>query len=228
MTVKIAFINKARTPFEPSMSKLVSACQKFLDECFVPVWGYPAILRATKRPRKDEWQMLFVDDADEADSLGYHDLTVNGRPVSKVFVKTTIASGQQVSTCACHELCEMLIDPLCNLWALNEDTNTMHAYEMCDAVEDYEFEVDGVMMSDFVHPGFFETTGKKKFDWLGKVDKPFQTKAGYQIVVKNGEMKEVFSSAPKRARFRREDRQGHRSEFRKWRSHFPPQLRRPR
>lgn len=41
------------------------------------------------------------------------------------------------------------------------------------------------------------------------------TKGGYVITKKNGAVKEVFGSAGKRARFAREDRRGHRSEFRK-------------
>jgi hypothetical protein len=44
-------------------------------------------------------------------------LTVKGQPISKIFVKTTIADKQLVSVRACHELFEMVIDPVANLWA---------------------------------------------------------------------------------------------------------------
>jgi hypothetical protein len=55
--------------------------------------------------------------ADTAGALGYHDLTHDGQPISKVFVKTTIKDGELVSVTACHELFEMVIDAIANLWA---------------------------------------------------------------------------------------------------------------
>jgi len=49
----------------------------------------------------------------------------------------------------------MVIDPIANLWA--QATNrTQYAYEMCDPVEEDTFMVDGIKMSNFVHPSWFE------------------------------------------------------------------------
>jgi hypothetical protein len=215
MTVTISVLNKSKTPLGVDIDQMIHASQVFLHKCFVPVWGYGATLVRKEKARKGSWQIVLLDDADEADALGYHDLTQERQPISKVFVKTTIDDGQKVSVTFCHELCEMLIDPLCNLWALNEKDGKMYAYEMCDAVEDYEFDVEGVAMSDFVHPGFFETTGHGKLDWLDKVSKPFQTtKGGYQIVMENGNIGQVYGSNEKRKRFAKEDRRLHRSEYR--------------
>jgi hypothetical protein len=41
------------------------------------------------------------------------------------------------------------------------------------------------------------------------------TKGGYMIIKKAGRVKEVFGSKAKEKRFAREDRLGHRSEYRK-------------
>ena len=71
-------------------------------------------------------------------------------------MKTTIAAGQKVSVTASHELLEMMIDPGAQLWAQNTN-GCFYAYEMCDAVEDEEYEIDGIAVSDFVHPSFFES-----------------------------------------------------------------------
>ena len=71
----------------------------------------------TKVPKRTDWQFIYFDDADTAGALGYHDLAKDGQPVSKVFVKTTLADNQLVSVTACHELLEMVIDPIANLWA---------------------------------------------------------------------------------------------------------------
>lgn len=213
----IAMINQATVPLGVDFDKLVVALQKFLDTAFVPVWGYPAKLLKAKAPSPGQWAMVFMDDADEAGALGYHDLTIDGQPVSKVFVKTTLAAKEKVSVTACHELAEMLIDPGCQLWA-DRGNGTLYALEMSDAVEETTFTIDGITMSNFVFPSFFEPwrkAGSVKFDYLGKVKQPFQTlPGGYQITMKNGRQGQVFGSADKARRFAKEDRRMHRSDYR--------------
>ena len=213
----IACINRSSAYSNDEMGKLVPALRKFLDTCFVPIWGTPASLTLATEEVKGAWSLIMLDDADEADALGYHDLTKDGLPISKVFVKTTLAAGDKVSATACHELAEMLIDPAANLWAQHPN-GTMYAYEACDACEELEFEIDGVTMSDFVTPAYFEgfrAKGSARFDYLKKIDHPFQIlHGGYAIVSKAGRVKNVFGSEEKRQRFAREDRRYHRSEYR--------------
>ena len=85
---------------------------------------------------------------------------------------------------------------------------------MSDPVEEDTFLVDGMEMSNFVHPAWFEPFKHPpgtKFDYLGLLTMPFSmTKGGYMITTK-----EVFGSAAKRWCFQREDRRCHRSEYRK-------------
>jgi len=155
----IAFVNLANTPLGVDLDKLVAALAKQLQQDFVPIWGYPAKLYVTQNAKPDEWQVVFLNDADAANALGYHDLTKNGQPISKVFVKTTISAGEKVSVTASHELLEMLIDPGAQLWAQSSD-GKFYAYEMCDAVEAAEYLIDGIAVSDFVYPSFFESWHK--------------------------------------------------------------------
>jgi hypothetical protein len=112
----------------------------------------------------------------------------------------------------------MVIDPLANLWA-EAHSGTQYAYEMCDPVEEDTFRVDGIEMSNFVYPSWFEPFKHKpgtKFDHLGLLKKPFSmTKGGYVIIRKNGRVTEKFGSKAKRKRFAKEDRRDHRSEYRK-------------
>jgi hypothetical protein len=217
--VRIACINKATVDLGMPFDKLTAALQRCYDTYFLPVWGYPVTLYNTDKAKPGDWQFIYFDNADAAGALGYHDLTKDGQPVSKIFVKTTIADGSPVSVTACHELFEMVIDPLTNLWA--EYGAKLYAYEMSDPVEEDTFEVDGVVMSNFVHPSWFEPfkhPAGTRFDHLGKLKKPFSmTKGGYMIVMdkKTGKVNEVFGSAAKAKRFAREDRRGHRSEHRK-------------
>jgi hypothetical protein len=216
-SVSIACINKATVDLGVAFENLTAALQKCYDQYFLPVWGYPVKLYNTKAAKPSDWQFVYFDDADTAGALGYHDLTKDGQPISKIFVNTTLADHGLVSVTASHELFAMVIDPVANLWA--EDTDgTEYAYEMSDPVEEDTFLVDGIEMSNFVHPSWFEPFKHPpgtKFDHLGLLKKPFSmTKGGYMIVKKKGKVTQQYGSKAKEKRFATEQRRGHRSEYR--------------
>jgi hypothetical protein len=85
-------------------------------------------------------------------------------------------------------------------------------------VEEDTFEVDGIPMSNFLHPSWFEPfkhPAGTKYDHLGKLKAPYtMTKGGYMIIMKNGKISQKMGAA-KRRRFAKENRWGHRSEYRK-------------
>jgi hypothetical protein len=220
-TPEIAVFNKAKTPLGLSLGALVAALQKFVDDHVVPVWGTPARLVLTDGFKKGDWGFVFLDTADAPGALAYHDLTPDGFPLSKVFVKTIADDGASLSVAASHELVEMLVDPAINLLSAGPDPKAAYAYESADPVEADElaFQVNGFAMTDFIYPSYFESFRKPnstKFDHQGKVSKPFQIlRGGYQIVVKNGKWTQVTASTAKKKALAREDRRGHRSETRK-------------
>jgi hypothetical protein len=216
--VRIACINKATVPLGVSFRRLTAALQKCYDEHFLPVWGYPVKLYNTKRAKSGEWRFVYFNNASEAGLLGYHDLTKNGQPVSRVYVETTQDNDDPVSVTASHELFEMVIDPLANLWAQGR-RGVEYAYEMCDPVEEDTFKVDGLEMSNFLYPAWFEPFKHPKgtkFDHLGLLKRPFSMRAGgYMILKRKGRVREKFASKAKAERFAEEKRRGHRSEHRK-------------
>ena len=215
---KIACFNKAMTPLGVDFDGLIAAMQEFVDKFVAPVWGTPAKLVKSNGFVKGAWAMVFLDNADEPGALAYHDLTPDGLPQSKVFVKTTLANHELVSVSASHELVEMLVDPAINLMTTGPDPRIVYAYESADPVEALSFPVQGIPMTDFVYPAYFEDFHKPnsvKFDQLKKVSRPFQILAGgYQIIFKNGKWSNVTASARKKQLLAREDRRGHRSEQR--------------
>src|SRR5262245_62152849 len=216
---RIAVFNKAATPLGVDFNALIAAMQEYIDRFIVPVWATPAKLIKTTDFRKGHWAIVFLDDADQDGALAYHDLTPDGLPQSKVFVRTTIDNGDLVSVSASHELVEMLVDPAINLMSTGPDPRAVYAYESADPVEALSFKVKGIPMSDFVYPSYFEDFRKPnsvKFDQMGKVKRPFQIlKGGYQILFKDGEWSQKFGSRAKQRDFEREDRRMHRSEERK-------------
>ena len=214
----IACFNQATTPLGVDLNALIASMQEFVDLHVLPVWGTAAKLRKANDFVKGAWAMVFLDDADEAGALAYHDLTPDGLPVAKVFVKTTRDDGELVSVSASHELVEMLVDPAINLMTTGPNPKLMYAYESADPVEALSFEVRGIQMTDFVYPSYFEAfhkPGSVQFDAMKKVKKPFQILPdGYQIVFKNGKWTQVSGSVRKEKSLSREDRRCHRSQQR--------------
>lgn len=224
----IACFNKATVDLGVDFDALIDAMQAYVDNFVAPVWGTPAKLVKTTGFQKGAWAIVFLDDADQPGALAYHDLTPDGLPESKVFVKTTLDNGDLVSVSASHELVEMLVDPAINLMTTGPNPKTIYAYESADPVEALSFDVDGIQMSDFIYPSYFEAfhkPGSVQFDQMNKVKKPFQILAGgYQIIFKNGKWSQVFGSAAKKKAFAKEDRRGHRSQERSARKLRPAEL----
>jgi hypothetical protein len=214
----IACFNKATTPLGVDLDALIAAMQAYIDNHVVPVWSTPAKLVKSTDFVAGAWAMVFLDDADTPGALAYHDLTPDGWPLSKIFVRTTLQNKDLVSVSASHELVEMLVDPAINMYTSGPDPKTMYAYESADPVEELNFPVNGIAMSDFVYPSYFESfrkPGSTQFDRLSKVTKPFQIlSGGYQIIFKAGKFSQVHGSVAKKKRFEKEDRRGHRSESR--------------
>ena len=215
--VRIACINYATATLDDRvMDQLTAALQKCYDEHFLPVWGYPVDLYVARKPKATDWQLVYFDDASHKNMLGRHELTHRGQPISKIFFKSP--GDGPGSMAASHELFEMVLDPMANLWA-DKNRNTQYAYEVCDAVEEDAFVVGGFPMSNFVYPSWFEPFKHPrgtKFDHKGTLKAPFSmTEGGYVIKKVNGrKVIKAFGSPAKRRRFNAEDRRGHRSEFR--------------
>jgi hypothetical protein len=216
---KIAVFNKATIPLGVDLDDLIAALQVYINLYIVPVWATPAKLSKSNDFVAGSWAVVFLDDADAPGALAYHDLTPDGMPIAKVFVRTTLQNGDLVSVSTSHELVEMLVDPAINLMTTGPDKAAVYAYESADPVEALSFPANGIAMSDFVYPAYFESFRKPssvKFDQMGKVTRPFEIlSGGYQIIFKDGKWSQLFGSPSKKRAFAREDRRGHRSEARK-------------
>lgn len=210
----IAVFNQATVSLPFLLEDLIKAMQLYIDDYIYPIWGSRANLIKTNGPMKGQWSLVFQDDADVPDALAYHD-EESHQPVSRVFVKTTLDDGEDVAVAATHELAEMMVDAPCNRYASAGDQHTMFSYEVCDPVEDTFFPLNGLNMSNFVHPAYFEADplGQgRKFDQLGVLTRPFSlTEGGYAVITRAGEFRQIFGSKAKEAQRSNQDRRGHRS-----------------
>jgi len=195
-TIQIAVINESTVLADADVVPVVAALQKQVTLDFRPAWGTDAelsIVAKTAQPPSGTWWLVLLDDSDQANALGYHDLTTEGLPIGKVFAASDLKAGTSWTVTASHELLEMLGDPNVNLTVFVQNSNTagtLYAYEVCDACEDdsFGYQIDNVLLSDFVYPAWFEsfrTEGSTHFDRMNKIQNPLQLLAGGYIGVFN-------------------------------------------
>ncbi|HKJ34293.1 MAG TPA: hypothetical protein VKA34_20875 [Balneolales bacterium] len=188
--IEVAVINKSSVVTDEVVQGVVPALQTQVNRDFAPIWGTGANLKfvaQNSKPSKGAWWLVILDNSDQAGALGYHDMTTEGLPMSKVFAKTIQKYKEHWSVAASHELLEMLADPNINLTVFEEFKNggRLYAHEVCDACqsENFDYKIDNVLLSDFVYPAWFESFRKSdsaQFDYQNKITKPFQLlKGGY-------------------------------------------------
>ena len=185
----IAIKNLSTVVTDAAVAKALPAFQQQVSTDFCGTWGIDATLKFIGRKSRTPagaWLLGIFDDADQAGALGYHDLTSAGLPLGKVFAKTTLDNGGLWTVTFSHELLEILADPNINLCAFDEGNRRLYAYEVCDAVEADKlgYAINGVTVSDFVLPGWFEPTHiakNERFAFKSRVTAPFQLLAGGYI-----------------------------------------------
>ncbi len=193
-TTQISVINESTVLTDADVTPVVAALQQQVTNDFRPIWGTDAELKmvpqGTPAPA-GTWELVILDDSDQAGALGYHDLTTDGLPLGKVFAASDLKAGTSWSVTASHELLEMLADPNINLTAFVQNANTtgtLYAYEVCDACEDdsFGYQINNILVSDFVYPAWFESfraEGSTQFDRLNKIQNPLELLPGGYIGV---------------------------------------------
>ena len=193
-TIQISVINESTVLTDSEVVPVIAALQKQVTNDFRPVWGTDAeltIVAKGAQPPAGSWWLVLLDDSDQANALGYHDLTTEGLPIGKVFAASDLKAGNSWTVTVSHELLEMLGDPNINLTVFVQNSETggiLYAYEVCDACEDDSlgYQIDNVLLSDFVYPSWFESfraeaSGSTQFDRMHKIQTPFQLLAGGYI-----------------------------------------------
>jgi len=150
-------------------------------------WGVSARVRAAT-PRHPamphEWPLYLLPASalDVKDALGYHDKTSKNLPVMKVFPELDAGDGMHWSVTASHELLETLVDPFLQRCIQSED-GKIWSLEVCDPVEADTYSIDGVMVSNFALPAWYEPSqahhrGADRYDFLGKCKAPYEVRTG--------------------------------------------------
>jgi hypothetical protein len=133
--------------------------------------------------------------------LGFHTEDQGGKLWGVVAAKPELDSGAKptsgdwsVSSVLSHEVLEMFIDPNCNLWS-NDDKGSAYSFEVCDPVEAPTYDINGISVSNFVTPSWFDplAAAHAQFDKLGHLTKPFSIlKGGYVVYESAGKENQKF------------------------------------
>lgn len=170
----------------------------------------------TKYPTK--LKIFLLDSAPpSAGILAYHSISGN-TPYGNVYCSTVLSyrgtvlysnntSIPTIAQALCHEIFELLVDPVCNSWA--DNGTVAYAYEPCDPVESNlnQYVVSSgsnilawnsvqgkflstpvtstpVTLSDWILPAWFNIQGSGPYNHLKTLTKPFTlSRGGYAIIL---------------------------------------------
>ena len=158
--LQIAVINNSTAITDGHVQEMLPAFDHQWNQDLDPIWGVGSakftFVPKGHAPAAGSWWVVFLDNRDQAGALAYHDLTNEGLPLSKVFVKTLLADNASVSVGATHEICEMALDPWIN-GAYQDAHGVFWASEICDPVESdqYGYQISGILVTDFVTPAWY-------------------------------------------------------------------------
>jgi len=161
----------------------IRAVNRQIAHDFKPHWHVDAELRLEgsvgKKPDEERlpelrgdaiiylWNGVNVDDA-----LGFHETNAAGVPFGFVFTDLVKELGEPWTVTFSHEALELIGDPEVNLLVVgphpgDPNKEVFHWYEMCDAVQDEKYKIDGIWVSNFLLPLYFtpdaESGGRNDF-----------------------------------------------------------------
>ena len=219
VSYRVAVLNHSALVTDDEVKTAVAALQTQVHRDFAPAWGIDAELTFVDKgsePAAGSWWLVIDDDSEYPGVLAYHTLTAEGLPQVKISVKHAVQAHWAWTMAASHDLMEMLANPMLNLTVFdaadNGTTGKLYVREICDPVSspEYTYKIDGVVVSNFVFPSWFESFRKKgssQFDYGNFLKSPFELgKGAYMTVfdVKEGSgWRAVFSQEKPKATKRR-------------------------
>src|SRR5580698_4017220 len=113
----IAVTNVSTCLKDEQVEEVLRALQQQVSEDFRAYWNLDCALTFVAKGETAApgwWQMVVMDDPDQAGALGYHEMSAQGTPLGKVFAGLDLKMGAAWTVTLSHELLEMLADPWIN------------------------------------------------------------------------------------------------------------------
>lgn len=176
----IYILNRSTLVSDDDAAKAVAAVNVQVNRDFAPVWFLAADVkfRHAHKGEVPEHNRVIVIVDNAADYDGMHTLTQRDKPFGIVAVQPELDAGTQWTVCLSHEVLEMLGDSWLGISALRD--RRMYAVEVCDPVESdtCAYKIDGVLVSDFITPRWFEFTQSGPFSFNNSCTHPFHILPG--------------------------------------------------
>jgi len=173
---------------DDKLQHALRAVNRQIAEDFQPYCGFGARLRLEGKVGHRRTRVQLADMRGDAilylrslvkvsDTDGYHDRHFSGIPYGVVYLELSRALKEDWTVTLSHEALELVGDPEANLVVQGPHPTArrkvFHWFEMCDAVQDESYLLDGVRVSNFVLPLYF-TSGNElggRNDFLGTITK---------------------------------------------------------
>ena len=187
MSMLISVVNFTKTLKDEDVHAVIRAINTQIELDFEPYWHLNARLRlecpgarldrqAPRELRGDAILYLWDRHGDMPDAVGYHDKNHHDLPFGFVFTQIAKEMKEPWSVTLSHEALELIADPEANTMVAGPHPGQSHRkvfywFEMCDAVQEETYRVQGVEVSNFVLPSYFTPRSKagSRHDFLGRL-----------------------------------------------------------
>jgi hypothetical protein len=170
------------------------AIHRQVVEHFGPAWGVTASVTRVHHPSHVPTGGVLAVVQQQIDvngALAYHTVD-GGRPEIVVSAEVAEAYGSSLGECLSHEVLETLGDPDCGTVMATPDGRQWYR-EACDPVQAGSYTIDGVKVSDFVLPSWFEPGSTGRWSWLGTLTHDHQVdRGGYAQYLSGGRVHQIL------------------------------------
>ncbi len=178
---KVIWVNHSTIVSDTEVEAVMAACLLQVQRDFEPAWHVGCRMAFVTDPVVGHpWIVDVLDDSDVQGALAYHEI-VNGVPYMKIFARTCAQNGVNWSIAASHELLEALGDPFVDR-TVQTGVFQFNAMETGDPVERSSYLINGVEVTDFITPKWFNDairqTGPHPYDFLGHLTAALELEAG--------------------------------------------------
>lgn len=162
------------------LSAVAKALTTQVERDFSAAWATSAVVTSGTRVPAGAWPIRVLDQL-PMPAGGVH-LDKNHKPYADVLYSP------EWTVAASHELLEMLVDPFGHRFVRGPDIDpdsdghpVDYLVEVADPCEVYTYEIDGVTVSDFVTPEYYNSQAEGRVDDLGRLRGPFDVPDGCYI-----------------------------------------------
>lgn len=183
-SLKVALVNQTGGGAVPpaKLDQYAAALQRQVNNDFAPAWSVRAdisVLDAGAVIPSGTLPLNIVNSL--AGQAGVH-TNAQGRPSAEA------VNGDQLSITLSHELLELLVDPWGTCFKQAPDLDpysggqqVKYLVEVCDPCAIFSYDIDGVPVSDFVLPSFYDPNATGKVDFAGFLAGPLSVPRGCYI-----------------------------------------------